>query len=921
MRIPVSTYRIQLRPGFGFSETAAILPYLNRLGISDVYASPLFAAQPGSLHGYDVIDPLRLNPELGSGEAWRTLTQSCSRLGMGWVQDIVPNHMAFSGQNGLLADIFENGPQSVFYHFFDIQWQHPYPHLSGRVRAPFLGDTLDTCLSRGEIALHYGARGLAIAYFDHLFAVTLGSYGQVFEPMQADAEQAERSPEIDVWRRGVQQLIQVASAGASEDRSARIADAKQALWELYNRSRRVTAWVDARVSAFNDAQGRARLKHLLESQHFELCAWHTAGSEINYRRFFSINGLIGVRQEHAPVFDYTHRLIQTFIDEGQFTGLRIDHIDGLADPGAYLTRLREVCGDTYIVVEKILAPGEALVPAWPVQGTTGYEFAAQMNALFTWPDQEADLTVLYQKTTGNQAPFEEIGRQSKQEILEKQFAGDLVNLTLKFAPLTRHAEQGGSPSPSQLSAGLAQILINMPVYRTYLAAAEILPGDIDIIGRAVAAARRQRPDLETIFDLLLSGMVGASRDKTATEREQALRRAVSAFEQLAAALAAKGIEDTALYRYNRLSALNEVGGAVEHFDGSRDAFDHFAAHRLPHTLNALSTHDTKRSADVRARMLVITELAAEWASHVARWRQFNHDPAVISTPVPDPEMAYLLYQTLIGTFPENPADLERYAERIAAYALKAAREAKQHTRWSTPDLVYEAALQQAVKTMLSPANGNRFLDDMAPFAAKVARLGRYTALSQCLIHLTAPGVPDIYQGSELFDDSLVDPDNRRDVDFTYRESVLEALIDALKGDQGALAAQLAADNNDRTKLYVTYITLQLRRRNPELFLRGGYEPLTPVGRYGRHVVAFARKLFGQWVVTVVPRFLNGLIAADQPPVGPSVWADTHITLPATAPEHWFNHMTGETLSGFGLLTIADLLAKFPVALVTGEEHT
>jgi (1->4)-alpha-D-glucan 1-alpha-D-glucosylmutase len=917
MRVPVATYRIQLRPGFGFRETAAILEYLNQLGVSDIYASPIFMAQPGSLHGYDVIDPQRLNPELGTLSDWRNLTQNRGRLDMGWLQDIVPNHMAFSGDNRVLADIFENGPGSAFYDFFDIQWKHPRPHLSGRLRAPFLGDSLDACLARGEIALQYGAGGLAIAYFEHLFPVSLQSYAQVFEPMQVDAAQADRAPEIDVWRRGVQQLTQVASADASDARSARIADAKQALWELYNRSRRIRTWVDERVEKFNPPQGRTRLQHLLDSQYFKLCFWKTAAGEINFRRFFSINGLIGVRQEDPAVFEYTHRLIRTYIEEGQFSALRIDHIDGLCDPGAYLMRLREACADTYIVVEKILAPEEELPTAWPIQGTTGYEFAAQMNALFTWPEQEADLTAVYQEITGNRTAFEKIGRQSKQEILEKQFGGDLDNLALKFEALSMN----GDTSPlTLLKAGLAQILVNLPVYRTYLSADAIQSSDSDIVGGAVQAARRQRPDLGSILDRLRSDMLGDSRENTDVPKEDLRRKAVGAFEQLAAALAAKGIEDTALYRYNRLSALNEVGGAPERFDGSREAFDRFAAHRWPYTLNALSTHDTKRCADVRARMLVISEISSEWTSRVAFWRQLNQKFILDNQHVPDPEMEYLLYQTLIGTFPEHTGDMELYAARIAAYALKAAREAKQFTRWSAPDADYEAALQRAVEALLTPAANNRFLADLTPLAAKVARLGRYTALSQCLIHLTAPGIPDIYQGSELFDDSLVDPDNRREIDFEHRKKLLNDLIQSLDGDKSAFAARLAAENGDRIKLYITLIALQLRRRFPALFLEGRYEPLPPMGRYARHVVGFARELSGQWSLTVVPRFVNALIVADQQPLGPSVWADTCLNLPATAPTHWFNHMTGETLSGPGPLTIADLLAKFPVALVTGEER-
>ncbi len=915
MRIPISSYRLQLRPGFGFAESAAILPYLKRLGISDVYASPLFRAQPGSLHGYDVLDPNLLNPELGSETEWRALADARRALNMGWLQDIVPNHMAFSALNPLLTDIFENGPRSAFYHFFDIQWDHPDSRLKGKVRTPFLGDTLENCLDRGEITLEYNAEGLAAVYYGNRYALALNSYAQVFETTSGDAEPGQ-TPEIDVWRRGIQQLIQVAAAAPAEERAERIADAKRALRELYRRSPRIRDWVDRHVNAFNAPQARARMQLLMQAQHFELCYWQEAAHAINYRRFFSINGLIGVRQEDAQVFAYTHRLIRRMIEAGDLTGLRVDHIDGLADPGGYLAQLRQACADTFIVVEKILALDEALEGGWPIQGTTGYEFAAHLNALFTLPDYVSEMTAIYQEMTGGTDDFEALGRQSKAEILETEFSGDLDNLVRRFSPLLQGPAE--APDDEMLRIGLAQILIHLPVYRTYLSAGEVRPADREVFDRTVDVARRQGSCPASVFDRLMNVMLRTDP----VQDERRYRTAMSAFEQLSAALAAKGIEDTALYRYNRLSALNEVGGAPERFDGALDRFHRFAARRPPGTLNTLSTHDTKRSADVRARMLVIAEIPDEWRARVTRWRRMNAARASRSEGrrAPDPEIEYLLYQTLIGTYPEHADNLQAYAGRIADYAVKAAREAKRHTCWSEPVTAYESALRNFIAGLLTPGPDNLFLDDLAPFAAGVAHRGRYVALAQCLIHLTAPGVPDLYQGGELFDDSLVDPDNRREVDFELRAALLDAIIADRGRDAEALAARLTAEGGDRIKLYITYVALQQRQMRSALYRKGRYQPLNVHGRHAPHVVAFAREFGGSWALTVVPRFLSALIGDHQAPVGRSAWADTGVELPPGSPAVWVDQFTGQSVSARGTLAMADLLARFPVALITGEAN-
>lgn len=919
MRIPTATYRVQLGPNFGFQKLAGILDYLSDLGVSDIYASPIFKARSGSAHGYDVIDPNRLNPELGTHDDWDALTLKRQALGIGWLQDIVPNHMAYSSGNFKLAELFELGPRSGPAAFFDIRWDHPKPELNGRVSAPFLGADIDQCLNRGEIRLDCDASGLFIAYYEHRFPLALKSYPWVFGDSQSAAVESYPPPVID-WLRMVGRL-----AWWDETGKQNLNDIKKQLGVRFSESRDIRRFVDQRLQVFNSRADSTRLAQLLQQQFFHLDFWRNADRAINYRRFFSINELIAVRQEEPEVFDQTHALVLRLTRSGVFSGLRVDHIDGLLAPGVYLDRLRDACGDCYLIVEKITAADEALPSGWPVQGTTGYEFAAHLDRLFTFSGSESQLDAICAEFCGPTPDFQDLVLQSKTEMLNRHFSGDLDNLVAKFNALPGfHADP-----PAKLRSSLAHILINMPVYRTYLSDGSRGAIDAEILAEAIAAAADRRNDLKAelrrLEHIMRSLSACEALNHLSLPQDDVHRLAMGAFEQLCTALAAKGVEDTALYRFLRLSALNEVGGEPQRFGETSSAFHRFAAQRSRSlALNALSTHDSKRSADVRARLLVLADIPEQWAARVKAWRQMNraHPSSGNAGHLPDSAIEYFLYQTLVGTFPAEFGDWATYVQRIEAYMIKAAREAKHFTDWSGPDQAYEEGLKGFIDRILTKEESAPFIADLYSFSGRVAFFGRINTLAQSLIQITAPGIPDIYQGTELCDDSLVDPDNRRPVDYDRRRRCLADIRQEHERDPAGLATGLLSDgDHDRTKLYLIYVGLQTRRQNPSLFARGDYLPLVFRGPRARHAVGFARTLQESgWCVTVVPRHLSRIATPEETfKARKDIWRGTCLELPSGAPRQWRNAFTGTALeTRDGMFDLGKLLGTFPVALLTAE---
>lgn len=924
MRIPTATYRVQLNADFNFSRLSEVLEYLSDLGISDIYASPIFKARQGSTHGYDVLDANRLNPELGTAADWGRLTEKRRKLQIGWLQDIVPNHRVYSGDNIQIQDLLEKGPHGIMGDYFDIIWDHPHPSLKGRVCAPFLGAPLEECLEKGELKLQYDARGLYIGYYEHRFALALKSYPFVFGE-QTDGFRNDdcADKETHRWYELIHQLAHW------DDKKKVDTDALKAeLYDLFKRSDHLNRLVERRLNFYNHQSGSKHdnaLAELIRHQFFQPDFWQNAAHAINYRRFFSINDLIALRQENAFVFEHSHALTLEMIRNGIFDGLRVDHVDGLLAPGFYLDELRSACGQCYLVVEKILTADEKMPGRWPIQGTTGYEFAAHLDRLFTFAQNQERMDAVYEEFCQERTAMHEVVRQSKMDILHTHFSGDLDNLAYKLKSIKFFSAE----SIDDLTTALAHMVINIAVYRTYRSDEGRPETDRRLIKNAVAAAIDLRPGLSDLLVRLESFFCRPLKSHPSLGQMQQRYgdpdcQEKGAFEQLCTVLAAKGVEDTALYRFHRLTAHNEVGGDPEWFAESSNEFHHFISERMkryPHSLNALSTHDSKRCADVRARLLSLAEIPDEWRSRIHTWQQMHQarKASCKSAFGADAQTTYLLYQTLAATCPAGRQNRTVYNDRIKNYMIKACREAKRFTDWTRPDQTYEAELTGFIDHILSDAPDNAFLGDLEDFAARLAYFGRFIALAQTLIQLTAPGVPDMYQGSEFFVDSLVDPDNRRPVDYELRRRRLQQIRTMLQTDPAHTARQiLDRDDADRLKLYLTYIALQARQQNPMLFAHGEYLPIEIDGPQERHVVSFARVYRGKWYVTVVPRFFR-VLTENTVGAEDDIWRNTHLILPEQAPIQWHHLMTRSTIERQGLLiNLKELFTGFPVALVTSE---
>ena len=919
MNIPNATYRIQFSPAFGFSDAEKIVDYLSALGVSWIYASPVFQARRNSPHGYDVTDPNRLNPSLGSDAQFEALTARLHEKQMGWLQDAVPNHMAYSGENPLLADLFALGRHSAFAGFFDVRWRHPAAALAGRMAAPFLGEEPEACLEKGQIRPTLRGETLGVAYYEHFFPLRFPSYA-----ILAAGKDGGDLPEASGrrWQAAVRSLCDNADRPPSPDRDRAFLEAKQTLRALAEGDPAVDAFVERRLRRYDPSTGApdaaGNLKRLLRDQVFHLCRWKTAARQINYRRFFDINELICIRQERSDVFAHTHRLLRRLVEKGAVDGIRVDHVDGLRDPSGYLRRLRSAVGDIYIAVEKILGPGERLRRSWPVEGTSGYEFGDRLTRLFCRPDPDDRLGRIYREFTGRTAPFDEVCRTAKRQVLEEAFAGDLDNLVGVLKKCTERVEDD-APDGDALKRAASELLVGFPVYRSYAAAHGAEGEDAERIRSALKEAAGRRPDLAPVLDDIERVLVddaGSNGDARAD--------ALAGVEQLCAPLAAKGIEDTALYRFFRLASVNEVGGDPDRIGLSPQAFSSFLAERQenwPHAMNAVATHDTKRSGDVRARINVISEMPGEWARRCRRWRDLNRGKKEVcnGSAVPGANTEYLLYQTLLGTFPFDPAPSAEYGERIRRYMVKAAREAKEKTAWLSPDTGYEEALCRFVDRLLFPARtDDPFLSDFTAFAEAVGRCGVYNALAMTLVQLTAPGVPDLYQGNELFDFSLVDPDNRRPVDFARRARLLEEIRSRRQpGPPAAPPGAGAGGAFDRMKLYLVHTALNTRQQMPALFQTGRIAPLAASGRQAGCVFAFARVHGGQYSITAVPRLVSEMVFDGREPVA-EAWADTALALPGGFPSGWKSVLGGRRIDARQSLPLAQVFDRFPAALLTGE---
>lgn len=927
MRVPDATYRVQFSPGFGFKEARKILPYLAELGISDIYASPIFCARKGSAHGYDVIDPSQLNPELGTMEDFEALITELQRYGMGWLQDVVPNHMAYDGENRMLMDVLENGQSSEYFDFFDVEWDHPYESMKGKLLAPFLGHLYGESLEAGEITLQYDNDGFTVNYYELKFPLRVESYTSILTYRLDTLKEGlgEDHPDF-IKLLGVLHSLKNLPTSRAEinERRNQVSFAKGILWELYTESQDIKNFINENVKTFNGERENPEsfnlLNNLLSEQLIRLSFWKVATEEINYRRFFNINGLISLRMEKEEVFNYAHSLVLDFLGAGKFTGVRVDHIDGLYDPAQYLKRLRDRAGDIYIVVEKILDLEEEL-PNWPVQGTTGYDFLNCVNEIFCERENEKEFSKIYSKFTGLKSLYEDLVCEKKRLIIGKDMAGDVDSLANLLKRVSSRDRYGSDITLHGLKRAIVEVLAHFPVYRTYINYEVVSEADRSYIQETIKRAVKRNPGLRYELDFIQRFLLLAFQDYITEEEKKQWTHFTMRFQQLTGPLMAKGFEDTTLYVYNRLLSLNDVGGNPSKFGISPVKFHDFNKKRAslwPHSMNATSTHDTKRGEDVRTRIDVISEIPEEWESNLKKWNKINKKKKKIinGTSVPDNNDEYFLYQTLVGALPFSEDEYPAFVERIKHYIIKVVREAKVHTAWLKPDTDYEQAFVSFVEEILRPSPQNQFLENFLPFQKKIAHYGIFNSLSQALIKITSPGVPDLYQGTELWDLNLVDPDNRRPVDFKSRTKLLKLIKDEEKERDKLIKKLISNVDNGGIKLYTIYKALNLRKNNKELFQEGDYIALSVAGERKNNIITFARRKGGLWVLVVAPRLLATVVNPGEFPLG-NVWRDTTLEVPDASPTVWRDVFTGESIMGESL-SISGILESYPVGLLIGK---
>ncbi len=991
-RVPIATYRLQFNKSFSFADARALVPYLHRLGITDLYASPFLKARPGSSHGYDVTDHTAINPEIGSDEDLAALSAELKHHEMGLIIDVVPNHMGIDDEsNRWWWDVLENGPSSPYAKFFDIDWAPPKEDLANKVLLPILGDQYGKVLENGEIHLSFEAGAFFISYYERRFPVSPRSSIAILEPAceRVRAVLDVEDPQLIELESIITSLKVLPSRSETDPERVRVRlrekeVAKRRLGDLIEASSTVRQAVEHIVAAMNGRRGDPhsfdQLEALLAHQAYRLSYWRVATDEINYRRFFDINQLAAIRVEEPEVFGAVHAVVFRLLGTGQVTGLRIDHPDGLFDPVQYFLDLQSAClhalptsasdiqelaGDPterpyYLVVEKILVRDERLRPDWTVHGTTGYDFLNQVNGLYIDAAGEAQFQVLYARLTGQPFRFGDIAYLSKKLILDGTMSSELHMLARRLDRVSEQHRWSRDFTLFSLQEALAEVIACFPVYRTYIRATKNMVGDEDRhhILSALRTAKRRNPAMsESIFDFITTVLLLQDPEGISVTDRDERREFVMRFQQITGPVMAKGIEDTAFYRVYPLASLNEVGGNPERFGIAVESFHRHNAERLanwPHALLTTATHDTKRGEDVRARLNVLSEIPREWERAVQRWRSMNRDKKVDidGAEVPDANEEYLLYQTLVGAWPLEAMDDEAhrtFVERIEGYMEKALKEAKLHTSWINPNEAYDQGVKQFVRDILRSHADNRFVADLLRFEARIAPAGMWNSLSQTVLKITSPGVPDFYQGTELWDLSLVDPDNRRPVDFAQRVLVLDELQHLESTGLVSLLPDLITRPQDgRIKLYVIRKALNVRRARHALFTEGAYLPLTASGAQQGHVVAFVRHLDNHWALAVAPRLLMRLSPwakrlerlrsridrfprlalklspSIKPPVGRRLWRDTLLHLPAGAPSAWHNVFTGEELmtsdrdgTGRGLF-VHEALRRLPVALLIGS---
>src|SRR5215475_12948792 len=833
-RIPVSTYRLQFNQDLRFNDVRKLIPYLHELGITDVYASPLLQARRGSAHGYDVTDPSHLNPELGTDEEFDALVAELQRHGMGLILDIVPNHMAATSENPWWMDVLEDGPRSAFASHFDVDWHPPTRALENRVLLPILGKPYAQSLEDRELRLAYSRAGFFLHYFDFTLPIATRSYNRLLGYRQDRLERMIGS-DAPAWQefQGIQAAIRqipppgaTPNQGAGERRQHREA-VKERLWQLYTTSVEVRRFVDGNVRLFNGRKGIPAsfllLDQLLADQAYMLAFWRTANQEINYRRFFTISDLVGLRVEDPMTFEAVHAIALRLASKGMVNGLRVDHIDGLRDPLGYLRRLQERAHpeagsrgrDLYLIVEKILSEAESLPSEWPVHGTTGYDFLSAVNFLFVDPANLPELEDVYSNFISERIDFSDLAYRKKKQVMDSMLSVEMRSLGRYLAILAAQDRYARELSRQPLTRALIETTACLPYYRTYIRGFEVKAQDKIPIERALREAQKRNAQIDQgSFTFLREVLLLLPGPHLLPEQRESRLAFVMAWQQFTGPITAKGVEDSALYVYNRLISLNEVGGCPQCSDVSKSGFDMFLRHRhkkWPFGMNATMTHDAKRAEDVRTRISVLSEIPDEWNRCLSQWSDWNQSKCdeVNGVRVPERNEETLLYQTLIGSWPVAEGICVSYVQRIQDFMVKAVRAAMVHTRWTVPNLDHETALVNFIEVILQDTPENRFLHDLRRFAEKVAYHGALNSLSQLVTKLASPGVADFYQGSELWDLRLVDPDNRTPVDFDRLEKLLAAGPDR----NNSLSAMLLNWRSGKIKMHVMQRGLRFRQGN------------------------------------------------------------------------------------------------------------
>jgi (1->4)-alpha-D-glucan 1-alpha-D-glucosylmutase len=914
--VPLATYRLQFNPEFGFDDAVAMVPYLQALGVSHLYASPLLKARAGSRHGYDVVDYGALNPELGGEPGFERLCAALARADIGLILDFVPNHMAIHhADNAWWLDVLEWGPASGHAAAFDIDWTFlPGPP---RVLLPILGRPYGEALEGGEIELRFDAAqgSFSAWYHEHRLPIASLCYGEILRTVVAAAAM-DASP---IGRTLLEMAVRILA-----HEPAQASTLKAELAAIPGGSDVIRVGLRAYAAKAEKPAAMLALHELLQLQHYRLAHWRLAASEINYRRFFDITSLAGVKVEERATFTAVHALVRRLIAQGQLHGLRIDHVDGLWDPHQYFHRLERLIDEArpgqsrsfYIVVEKVLAESEPLPRFAGVAGSTGYEWLNLISRLLLKHDGLASLEETWRVASGEQRAFEEILIAAKRDIMTEALASELAALLRLLAGIAAAHYSTRDYTGARLASALMAFILHFPVYRTYLTPTGPTPEDRAIIGAALAKARAGWVGADSgIFDFLRDALTLDLVSRTGAGFDAApVRRFAFKVQQFTGPMMAKSLEDTAFYRYHRLLALNEVGGdpaagaiSVAQFHARMQA----RAAAPTQSLTATATHDTKRGEDARARLLALTELADEWATRIQEWQALNAGLLTLAggTRIPSRAHEYMLYQTLLGAWPLSGIDAS-FVERMTSYAVKAAREGKEQTSWLAPSETYEDGLRRFITGLLDARSSQAFLEGFDAFARRIALLGALNSLIQLTLKITMPGVPDFFQGSELWDLSLVDPDNRRPVDFEMRESVLassQATFD--------FRALTCAWPDGRIKLALTHRLLALRAQFAPVLAHGGYEPLRIAGRDSDEIIAFERGSGQNMIIAICGRHFTRVTDRGRRWPAPRAWS-AKVSLPGRC--EVTNLMTACPRITISELAVEDIFDPLPIAILYAQ---